>query len=99
MTCLAPGGCCVAAAALSNSQIPLDYGRLRQVPGTRLAIFNLTFECTREPAGVGLGRLVRLVSAGKLSPRIGIEADWHDIGTIAQARIDRQFPGKAVLHL
>jgi NADPH:quinone reductase len=99
MTCLAPGGSCVAVAALGSSEIPLDYARVRQVPGTSLGVFNLTFEFRRVPARVGLGRLVRLVSTGKLMPLVGIEADWHEIASIAQALIDRQFPGKAVLHL
>ena len=30
-------------------------------------------------------------------PLPGMEADWHEIGRIAQALINRQFPGKTVL--
>jgi NADPH:quinone reductase len=97
MTYLAPGGTCVAIGGLTGSEVPLDYARVRQIPDTRLDFFNLSFEFRREPAA--LGRLVRLVSTGKLIPLIGIEADWHEIGRIAQALIDRQFPSKAVLHL
>jgi NADPH:quinone reductase-like Zn-dependent oxidoreductase len=99
MTYLAPGGTCVAIGGLTGSKVPLDYARVRQIPDTRLDFFNLFFEFRREPAALGLGRLVRLVSTGKLIPLIGIEADWHEIGRIAQALIDRQFPGKAVLHI
>jgi hypothetical protein len=40
-----------------------------------------------------------LVGTGKLIPRLGMEADWREIGEVAQALIDRQFPGKAVLHV
>jgi hypothetical protein len=77
----------------------LHLGRLRQAPGAHLDCFNLWFEFEREPASSGLQRLVRLVSIGKLIPLIGMEADWHEIGRVAQALIDRQFPGKAVLHI
>lgn len=36
---------------------------------------------------------------GKLTPHLGVEADWREIGKVAQALLDRQFPGKAVLHI
>jgi len=99
MTQLAPGGTCVAIGALTGSEVPLDYARVRQIPDTGLDFFNLFFEFRREPASLGLGRLVHLVSIGKLIPLLGMEADWHEIGRVAQALIGRQFPGKAVLHI
>ncbi len=51
------------------------------------------------PASVGLQRLVRLAGQGKLTPHLGVEADWREIGQVAQALIDRGFLGKAVLHV
>jgi NADPH2:quinone reductase len=99
MTQLAPGGICVSVGALAGSDVPLDRARVRQVPGARLDFFNLWFEFRREPASLGLQRLVSLVGTGKLTPPLGMEAGWHEIGRVAQALIDRQFPGKAVLHL
>ncbi len=99
MTQLAPGGTCIAISALTGSEVPLDYARVRQIPDTGLDFFNLFFEFRREPASLGLRRLVHLVSTGKLIPLLGMEADWHEIGRVAQALLDRQFPGKAVLHI
>ncbi|HEX4207002.1 MAG TPA: zinc-binding dehydrogenase [Ktedonobacteraceae bacterium] len=99
MTQLVPGGTCVAVGAIAGSDVPLDWARVRLVPGARLQFFNLYFEFRREPASLGLGRLVRLVGTGKLIPPIGMEADWQEIGRVAQALIDRQFAGKAVLHI
>lgn len=99
MTQLAPGGSCVAIGAIAGSEVSLDWARVRQTPAARLEFFNLFFEFRREPASPGLQRLVRLVSAGKLIPRIGLEADWHEVGKVAQALIGRQFPGKAILHI
>lgn len=98
---LVPGGTSVSigVGAIANREILLDWGRVRQVPSPHLDFFNLYFEFRREPASSGLQRLVRLVSTGKLTPYIGMEADWHEIGRVAQALIDRQFPGKAVLHI
>jgi NADPH:quinone reductase len=99
ITQLAPGGVCVSVGAIAGSEVPLDYGRVRQVPGAQLALFNLWLELRREPACIGLQRLVQLVSTGKLIPRLGAEADWREIGEVARALIDRQFPGKAVLNI
>lgn len=99
MTQLAPGGICVSIGAIAGSEVPLDWARIRQAPGASLDFFNLWFEFRREPASLGLQRLVHLVSIGKLIPLLGMEADWHEIGRVAQALIDRQFPGKAVLHI
>ena len=96
---LAPGGVCISIGAIAGSDVPLDYGRVRQAPGAQLAFFNLFLELRREPASIGLQRLVHLVSTGKLIPRLGIEADWREIGMVARALLDRQFSGKAVLHV
>jgi hypothetical protein len=60
---------------------------------------NLYHELEREPASLGLQRLVRLAGSGKLTPHLGVEADWREIGQVAQALIDRRFQGKAVLHI
>ena len=99
MTQLAPGGTCVSIGGIAGNDVPLDRARVRQAPGASLDFFNLFLEFRREPASLGLQRLVRLVSTGKLVPPLGVEADWHEIGRVAQALLDRQFPGKAVLHI
>ena len=73
--------------------------RMRRAPGACLHILNLYHELERESASLGLQRLVRLVGDGKLTPYLGAEADWREIGQVAQALLDRQFQGKAVLHI
>jgi hypothetical protein len=73
--------------------------RMRRAPGAGLRILNLYHELEREPPSVGLQRLVRLTGAGKLTPHLGVEADWREIGKVAQALLDRRFPGKGVLHV
>jgi NADPH:quinone reductase-like Zn-dependent oxidoreductase len=100
MTQLAPGGTCVSVGVTmgrAGYEVPVDMARMRRAPGACLRIVNLYQELEREPASLGLQRLVRLVGNGKLTPHLGVEADWREIGTVAQALLDRHFPGKAVL--
>ena len=73
--------------------------RMRRAPGACLRTLNLYHELEREPASRGLQRLVRLAGKGKLTPHLGVEADWREIGEVAQALLDRRFPGKAVLRI
>lgn len=104
MTQLAPGGTCVAIGGLAGHKVEIDLARMRRQGGggvgdACLCFLNLFRALEREPASQGLQRLVHLVGNGKLSPHIGAEADWREIGSVAQALIERQFPGKAVLHV
>jgi len=52
---------------------------------------------TVESADIGLRRLAKFVGAGKLIPRISLEADWSEVHVVAQKLLDRAYPGKAVL--
>jgi hypothetical protein len=52
-----------------------------------------------ERGGIGLALLAGEIAAGRLKPRIAVEAGWTEIGPIAQRLIDRGFTGKAVLHV
>jgi NADPH2:quinone reductase len=102
MTQLAPGGTCVSvgvATGTAGYQVPVDMARMRRAPGARLHILNLYHELEREPASLGLRRLALLVGDGKLTPHLGAEADWREIGPVAQSLLDRRFAGKAVLHV
>jgi NADPH:quinone reductase len=102
MTQLAPGGTCVSIGVSTGTagyEVPIDMARMRRAPGACLRILNLYQELERESASVGLQRLVRLVGDGKLTPHLSVEVDWREIGDVAQALLDRRFPGKAVLHV
>ncbi|MBO0806377.1 MAG: zinc-binding dehydrogenase [Nocardiopsaceae bacterium] len=102
MTQLAPGGTCVSVGVSTGPagyEVPLDMARMRRAPDACLRILNLYQELEREPASLRLQRLVRLASEGKLTPHLGVEADWREIASVAQALIDRRFPGKAVLRI
>jgi hypothetical protein len=59
------------------------------------ALKDRTFESlTRD-----LARLAQLVAGQQLRTSIEVEASWHEIGEVAQRLVQRQFTGKAVLHL
>ena len=61
--------------------------------------FILFHELNRVPASEGLARLAHLVATGHLKPRISVEAPWTELGPLAERLTNRDFPGKAVLHL
>jgi hypothetical protein len=46
-----------------------------------------------------LAWLAQMVAEQKLKTPIEVEASWHEIGNVAQRLLQRQFTGKAVLHL
>lgn len=69
--------------------------------GGQRSIYGLTLytEVDLESAGSGLTRLLNLVERGQLKTHIAREASWQEAGAIAAAFLDRQFAGKAVLHI
>jgi NADPH2:quinone reductase len=96
MTMLAPGGHIVVYGVSAAGPLTVDstvFLRSRMTL-SGLAVFT---ELHKETAGVGLARLVGMVSAGTLKPHIAIEAPWTDIGNVALQLIERSYPGKAVL--
>jgi len=64
---------------VAGYEVLIDMARMRRAPGACLRILNLYQELEREPASVGLQRLVRLVGAGNLTPHLGVEAGWREI--------------------
>lgn len=102
MTQLAPAGTCVSigvSTGVTSYEVPIDMARMRRAPGATLQLLNVYQELESEPASRRLQRLVQLVDRRKLTPHLGIETGWQEINTVAQALLDRQFPGKAVLHI
>ncbi len=96
---LAPDGTCVMFGATAGSEITFDASKFYGKGGLNLYGFILFHEVKRQPAAVGLARLVKLVASGALIPHIDIEAPWSEIAKVAQQLTDRQFRGKAVLTL
>ena len=100
MGMLAPNGICVtfgiSDAATANVESRAFFG----TGGARLYGLTLFHELMSvERAGIGLALLAAEIAAGRLKPQIAVEAGWQEVGAIAQRLIDRDFTGKAVLHI
>jgi hypothetical protein len=75
---------------------PLAFLMAGRVSLYGLLLFN---ELAREPAALGLQRLVGRVAMGRLRAPIALEAPWTETGVVAQRLRDRQVVGKVVLHI
>jgi NADPH:quinone reductase len=97
---LRPDGTCVTFGVSEAPTATFDSGAFFRAGGSRLYGLVLFPELRKsEPASEGLAILAGMVARGTLKPRIEVEANWTDIGAIAQQLLDRGFMGKAVLHL
>jgi NADPH2:quinone reductase len=97
---LQPGGTCVTFGVSDSGQTSFASRDFFGTGGARLYGLTLFHELMSvERAGIGLALLADLIAAGKLRPQIAVEAPWHEIGTVARRLIDRDFTGKAVLHV
>jgi NADPH2:quinone reductase len=97
---LQPNGTCVTFGVSEASSTTFESRAFFGTGGTRLYGLTLFHELMSvERAGLGLRLLAELIEAKKLRPQIAVEAPWSEIGTVAQRLIDRDFTGKAVLHI
>jgi NADPH:quinone reductase len=99
LTMLATGGTCVSFGVSAAPETTFDVRSFYLTGGATLYGFILFHEVLAHPASEGLRRLLRLVAEGSLEPRIELEAPWTEIGEVAARLIDRDYAGKAVLHV
>ena len=97
---LAEGGICVILGTSGGQEVTFNASRFYPIGRTALYGFILFDELkTVEPAGTGLSRLARLLETGKLKTRISVEEPWTKVAEVAKRLMDRDYPGKAVLHV
>jgi NADPH2:quinone reductase len=99
LSMLATGGTCVSLGATAAAETTFDARSFYLTGGATLYGFILWHELHARPASEGLARLLRLVAEVSLQPHIELEAPWAEIGDVAGRLIDRDFAGKAVLHV
>ncbi|MGB3683692.1 MAG: zinc-binding dehydrogenase [Rubrobacteraceae bacterium] len=99
LSALATGGTCVTFGVSAAPETTLDIRDFFLRGGATLYGFILFHEVLARPASGGLDRLARLVADGSLRPHISVQEDWSEIGAVAKSLIDRNFTGKAVLHV
>ena len=97
---LQPNGTCVTLGISDASSVTFESRNLFGTGGAKLYGLTLFHELMSvERGGVGLGLLAGLIADGRLKPQIAVEARWGEVGAIARRLIDRDFTGKAVLHI
>ena len=100
MGMLAPNGTCVTLGVSEGPTATIESRSFFGTGGARLYGLTLFHELMSvERGGIGLALLAGEIAAGRLKPQIAVEAGWSEIGGIAQRLIDRDFTGKAVLHV
>src|SRR5690349_7366398 len=87
------GGSLQSIGMASNQPSTLDFEAERR-RGTRKRLEPFT---VRTPFQPDLAYLVGLLAAGDLDPQIGLRTSWREVSEAAQALLDRQVAGKAVL--
>jgi len=96
LSLLAPGGTCVTLGWSVSPSVTFD---ISNFGGVTLYGLRIYIELQRRAASEDLAWLAQQVAEQHLRTPIEVEASWHDIGEIAQRLLQRQFTGKAVLHL
>ena len=99
LSLLAPGATCVTLGCSAAPEVTLDVRNFMVAGGVTLYKLQMFAELDRRAASEDLAWLAQMVAAQQLRTPIEVEASWHDIGEIAQRLLQRQFTGKAVLHL
>lgn len=96
---LAPDGTCVTFGSTAGANVTFNVSKFYGRGGLSLYGFFLLPELKKQPGSIGLTRLVSFVAEGSLVPHIDLEASWNEIADVAEQLLDRQFLGKAVLHV
>ncbi len=100
MGMLAPNGTCVTLGISEGPSATVQSRDFFSTGGARLYGLTLFHELMSvERASIGLALLAGEIEAGRLKPEIAVEAGWSEVGAIAHRLIDRDFTGKAVLHI
>jgi NADPH:quinone reductase len=96
---LAPGGTCVSLGWSVSPEVTIDLRQFNVTGRVTLYGLRMATELPHRAVSEDLARLAQLVANQQLRTPIEVEASWHDIGDVAQRLLQRQFTGKAVLHL
>lgn len=100
MGMLSPNGTCVTFGISDSGTAHVESRAFFGTGGARLYGLTLFHELMSvERGSIGLALLAAEIATGRLKPQIAVEAGWNEVGAIAQRLIDRDFTGKAVLHI
>lgn len=96
---LAPGAICVAVGGSASPEATINVMHLIRAGGSSIRGLNMYAEFDRGAISDELAWLAQMVADQQLQTGIEIEASWSEVNELAQRLIQRQFTGKAVLHI
>jgi NADPH:quinone reductase-like Zn-dependent oxidoreductase len=99
LSLLSPGGTCVTLGWSASPEVTLDVRNFMAAGGITLYKLVMFAELERRAMSEDLAWLAQLVARQQLRTPIEVEASWHKIGEVVQRLLQRQFTGKAVLHI
>lgn len=99
LSLLATGATCVTLGWSASPSVTMDVSNFILTGRTTLYGLNMYTEWESRARSEDLAWLAHMVARQQLQTPIEVEASWHDIGEVAQRLRQRQFTGKAVLHL
>jgi NADPH2:quinone reductase len=94
-----PKGTVVAYGNSSAEPSTISFQDFRTAQNARIQSFFYFTSGPEEMFAPDLAQLVSLVADGKLRPVIGVERNWSEIATVAEALRSRLVPGKAVFRI
>jgi len=97
LSLLAKGTTCVTLGLSASPEVTIDVRDIIVAGRITFYVLNMFEEFNCRDGSEDLGWLAQMVTEQKL--QTAIEASWHEISNIAQRFLQRQFTGKAVLHL
>ena len=96
---LASGATCVTLGWSESPEVTIDVRNFMAPGGVTLYKLRMFAELQRRAASPDLAWLAQLVAGQQLRTPIEVETSWHNIGEVVQSYMQRQFTGKAVLHI
>lgn len=97
ITMLDTDGRCILYGVTAGTEASLSVRHMMDTGMGRVEGFRLYRDADFKAAGKGLARLAILVADDRLRPQISVREDWSRVGTVAEALLERRYPGKAVL--
>lgn len=93
------GATCLTLGWSASPEVTIDVRELIHTGRTTLYGLNMMEELNHHDVSEDLAWLAQMVAKQQLKTSIEVEASWNEIGDVAQRLLQRQFTGKAVLHI
>jgi NADPH:quinone reductase len=99
LSLLAPGAICVTVGGSASPEATINVMHLIGTGGSSIRGLNMYAEFDRGMISEELAWFAQMVADRQLQTAIEIEASWTEVNELAQRLVQRQFTGKAILHI